>query len=542
MVKKEGTLSEWLDSMRAGIYRPFTVVGSEKLDLTYRDPETGAETGISAMQYDLEFTYLGIEGGPLTGEARLFCPGEVEGEIPLIVDIHYEMGAGEAAEFLRLGWMVLTPRNLPFDHGANFVGDGLNISIQLPQLAKRIPYVDGTRVGLIGGSAGGYQTLVVCAEAFPVTAAIASVPPVNLTYNLLYLQENDRFNEGLEPEEMPVPVLWAVRTLADESIKPLDKDRAGDGNWRAASPVHLVELITNPVLIPCSTADILVPIDQFGEEFIRKPAPGDFPEGFEFALEAFVPEGEARVKLMDVLPEGDTEVFIVKVPEDAPLQPKFPPEESEEPEDKPKPPFLAPRFSRKARFSIMVYDEGAPTPRCNHMKYQHAGRFSDFFVYHFSKEERLPKSMLTYPKLVRLMERIADEEKIRMYDRSRGDERPMHRRNKLPLERWDVVTGLYIFTDGGGDRDKLEHLRTLYSKLPDELKNLDLWEEPPEEGGPRKHIASFEDEPVAGMLYHRAEVLHSFGDGELAEKIGRELTENWRETAYAERYLGEFGP
>ena len=184
------------------------------------------------------------------------------------------MGAGGAAEFLRFGWMVLTPRYLRFDHGANLVGDGLNISIQLPQLAKRIPYVDQTRIGLIGGSAGGYQTLMVCAEIFPVTAAVANAPLVNLTYNLLY-SKNARFNEGLKPEEMPVPIVNVVKIVADGTIKLLGNDKPGDENWRAASPVHLVDFITNPVLIPCSTADILVPIDQFGEKFIKKPAPGD---------------------------------------------------------------------------------------------------------------------------------------------------------------------------------------------------------------------------------------------------------------------------
>lgn len=96
MAEKEDALFTWLRSMRQGMYRPFTIVGSEKLDLTYRDPETGAETGVSAMQYDLEFTYLGIEGRPLTGEARLFCPEEAGNDIPLIVDIHYEMGSGGA--------------------------------------------------------------------------------------------------------------------------------------------------------------------------------------------------------------------------------------------------------------------------------------------------------------------------------------------------------------------------------------------------------------------------------------------------------------
>ncbi len=540
MAQEEPSLSEWLDSMRTGVYRPFVVIGSEKLDLKYRDPETETETEISAMQYDLEFTYIGIEGSPLTGEARLFYPEGAEGEIPLIVDIHYEMGAGGAAEFLRFGWMVLTPRYLRFDHGANLVGDGLNISIQLPQLAKRIPYVDQTRIGLIGGSAGGYQTLMVCAEIFPVTAAVANAPLVNLTYNLLY-SKNARFNDGLKPEEMPVPIVNIVKIVADGTIKLLGKDKPGDENWRAASPVHLVDFITNPVLIPCSTADILVPIDQFGEEFIKKPAPGDFPEGFEFDLEAFVPEGEARVRLMDVLPKDDAEVFAVEVPEDAPLQPKFPPEESEEPEEKPEPPFLAPRFSEKARFSLMVYNEGAPTPRCTHLKYQHKGRFSDFFVYHFSKKDRLPKSVLTYQKLVRLMERIADDEKIKMYDRRREAETPMHRRNKLPLEKWDVVSGLHVFTDGGKDSDKLKHLKKLYSKLPDDLKNLDLWEEPEEEGGVRKRIASFEDEPIAGMLYHRAAVLYSFGDKELSEKLGMKLLEDWKGTAYAERYMEGFG-
>ena len=56
-------------------------------------------------------------------------------------------------------------------------------------MARALPWVDDTRVVIGGGSAGGWMTLLLAAETFPLAGAAPDVPPVNWGYNArLFLQ------------------------------------------------------------------------------------------------------------------------------------------------------------------------------------------------------------------------------------------------------------------------------------------------------------------------------------------------------------------
>jgi hypothetical protein len=74
--------------------------------------------------------------------------------------------------------------------------------------------------------------------------------------------------------------------------------------------------------------------------------------------------------LVDLLPEDETEIFLVETPGDAPRTPRLPPLEADadkEPDpNAPKPPMQTTPWSKDRRFSIVVWDEGPPNPLCGH--------------------------------------------------------------------------------------------------------------------------------------------------------------------------------
>ena len=62
----------------------------------------------------------------------------------------------------------------------------MNPDVALLHLARALPWVDDTRVVIGGGSAGGWMTLLLAAETFPLAGAAPDVPPVNWGYNGAY--------------------------------------------------------------------------------------------------------------------------------------------------------------------------------------------------------------------------------------------------------------------------------------------------------------------------------------------------------------------
>jgi hypothetical protein len=165
------------------------------------------------------------------------------------------------------------------------------------------------------------------------------------------------------------------------------------------------------------------------------------------------------------------------------------------------------------------------------MKYQHTTKLTRFFLYHFGKKERITKLMLTADKLNRLMERIASEEIIPIHYFSGEEKKSLHRRNKLLLEKCDVVVGLEVYINKDRNPENLEHLKNLYSKLPHALKNLDLTDEK------NNLVAAFEDEPAAGILYHKVDVLRNIDDINLANIVEQRFLKRYRHTKFAKVLL-----
>jgi hypothetical protein len=118
-------------------------------------------------------------------------------------------------------------------------------------------------------------------------------------------------------------------------------------------------------------------------------------------------------------------------------------------------------------WSIMIFDEGKPTPNSSHLRYNF-DQNADSFKAHYQGATLSPEQ-LTLTKLERLMERFVGTLSDAPLLRPESDSpKPVHRLNYPALERLDVVTGLLDYADLG--EGFAARLREVYGTLPDGLK------------------------------------------------------------------------
>ena len=494
------------------IDRPFRVAGQARVTVEHRLGSFTSKMGV--RQYDLEVPYLSIGGDARTGAARLFVRQDAKSPMPLIAVMHYELGLEGAAEYMAEGWAVMTPRE-----GLNPFGDSVNFNLALVQACRQMPFVDAQRIALVGGSAGGYVTLMVASQAFPIAAAAALAPLVSMPYNVEFFARNTaaarcgaKDDEGNDASCVPVfcSIAEAITGFA-AFLGPLGE------TWRAwlrNSPVGVMSLVTCPVLATFSTADTLVPVNQVSDGFAIRPGKGIFPEGFEFARRAVVATPPARRTFMQGA-GGRARVFRVAVPD---TLTKFweMGEAGAAAAD-----YLVPcMFSRSQRFSILILDEGAPDPRLGHFKYCFRHTAVPFLRYCFSRKAPLAPEQLTLRRLELLMRRFRREELDALVRCEEPRKPPMllTRRNTIAREKADVVAGLRAYCESGEAHRK--RLKALYRKLPASLRALDAG------------AARFDEDVIGGLAYHEAVLHHDSGDKARARALARELARRRVHRAY----------
>ena len=495
----------WLDELRSGvdlnrISTPIMVIEEEQIEIP------SGRRKLEVGQYDFRFKFPGTHGGDLDGNGRLFIPTRRPKErMPILVSMHYEIDANGASRFLRKGIAVITPHGPRSYIASNLLGHGVNHSISMARLPRRMPFIDQNRVVLFGGSAGGYHALMASSFVFPLTAVFAAVPPLNLKYNINYIVDNDRHNRVPgEPDQPAAPV---VRAVLEIGAKTADGGKPGKQTWKHFSPVFRTDLMTFPTVMTFVTADALVPICQLSKDLVQKPPPGMWPEGFSFDMDEIIPDPGERASLMDVLTERDCQLRIVRTPENTPTIDRT--RDQMTPDEISRIPHSPLEWSRKKRFSIHVLDEGPPEPFCGHAKYHHSVDDSSFFEYHFTRGI-LEASILTLRKLVQLMKRFKGIDPELGHEYGEDGVWAIKRRDNPSLERWYVAHGLEVFAGGEGNAKRLVNL---YRMLPAELKALDL-------GGAGGEFAR---EPVRTLLYHQLTSSVECGDLELARHLMRRL-------------------
>lgn len=418
-------------------------------------------------------TYPDIKGEPVDGQVKLYIPATLrdnaDAKLPLIHFAGYEIERAGGERHLQHGVVLST------SHGElpNPLVRGENLDVAILHRLRALPFIDDSKVQIIGGSAGGYMTLMLAAETFPLSCAGPDVPPFNLGYNVAYFAHNKALAPAQpEGQDHPnMPVLAAVIEIGELTAEVYGEDCEGDA-WLAASPINRLDEITCPTLITYSTADILVPIHQVGPEFAAPVDPAKFPEGFEIRVDAVVARPATRQTLMDVLPPERLEVFKLTVPDTAPrMRWDGTPSPGEAP-------VLEMPFSREKTFTLVVLDEGPVEPQCAHTKY-FVDANKDAFLQH-TREAAIAPAQLTGAKLQRLMLRYQHIEAHPALVQPPGSPAPFvaNRLDFPELERADVLRGLRAFA---ADPECAKRLVELYEALPDSLKALG---EDLTEGGP----------------------------------------------------------
>ena len=136
------------------------------------------------------------------------------------------------------GWVVVTPHQIE----ANPLVRTPNCDAALLHVARSLPFVDDARVLIGGGSAGGYMTLMLAAETFPLAGAAPDVPPMNLGYNAAYyLKQKARIDSTLPAVAGIVPII--------EQVAKIYAENTDDKTWYHHSPLSQIPTITCPVSV-----------------------------------------------------------------------------------------------------------------------------------------------------------------------------------------------------------------------------------------------------------------------------------------------------
>jgi hypothetical protein len=383
-----------------------------------------------------DFTYLDPHGEEKKARAKLYLPEAIrtdKAKAPLYFVAGYEATDAVALTHIKRGWVVVSPSHVE----PNPLVRTANPDTALLHIARSLRFVDDSKVVIGGGSAGGYITLMLAAETFPLAGAAPDVPPVSWGYTGAYFfKQYDKVLAARDAKQgREVPFLAAVTPML-KGARQLYGTEYGDLIWFRHSPLAHLATITCPVSALWSTADVLVPMQQVGNRWVQPFEPKEFPEGFTMDPARLTATREGRLRLTDVLADEEYEVFTLPVPDTV----------------TPAKPIELPVSARK-RWSVTILDEGPPGSKVGHFKHNLAVSREKFFRRILSGG--LAASQLTAPKLQRLMDRYAGIEwlptKLKHLDYAES-------------ERADVLRGLKTYV--AADPENARTFARLYRELP----------------------------------------------------------------------------
>ena len=311
---------------------------------------------------------------------------------------------------------------------------------------------------IIGGSAGGYETLVVSAEMFPVSSDYAGQPVFNLPYNLNYFEHNRKYTSMMSSDgkSSMLPVLNVVTPLKDQAAEIFGDDLT-DVKWYYLSPVSMLHRITCPIVVTGATGDMLCPAEQLTGKYVHPFDGQGFPDGFTMDFRKLTLVKKAQKRLDEIIPASKLNMIVLEKPNDTvemmsehTLGQAAPPEAV----SKMKP--IEIKWSKTKQWTLLLHDEGAPSRYAGHFRYfwnePPSWSYSELY-----KTEVPAPSILNAAKLQRLIERYECVVDSRV---TLKDGTAVHRTNYPVLEKLDVVTSLLDYINMGSKH--ADTLKTLY--------------------------------------------------------------------------------
>jgi hypothetical protein len=391
----------------------------------------------------VSFTYRDPHGNAKEAQAKLFVPELVHTQgyarRPMFFAAGYELPDGVEQHYTGRGWVVVSPHALE----TNPLVRTMNPDVALLHLARTLPWVEDTRIVIGGGSAGGWMTLLLAAETFPLAGAAPDVPPVNWGYNGAYFFKQLEKAGPDGGKTAKLPAVFAVGSLLKPCLSVYGENY-DDSAWFAASPIAQVSTITCPVSVYFSTADMLVPMNQVGARWVQPFEKSQFPDGFTMDPEKLITSREGRLRLLDVLPASAYELFNLAVPAGTARH--------NSPGTSGNATACELPMSTDKQWSIAIIDEGPPIPTIDHRKFN-VGLTRNVFLERVVTGKIAP-DQLTATKLERLMDRYVGKEWLPSQ---------LKQLDVPERERADVVRGLrtYVAASPANARQFTE----LYARL-----------------------------------------------------------------------------
>lgn len=404
--------------------------------------------------------YLDIHGKPKTGVARLIARTEdLQGKKPLPIFFHaeYEMKVKDAKKWCRQGWLVATAHYAQPAPSDPAIANGYNMARAIVQWLRRLPFADRTHLHVDGQSQGGYLALAIAADFFPVEAVTADAPIMNWDYTLSYWEANEKITKfpELNYKQSPLPFLWVVESTIDDNYRILGPDASSD-TFYYLSPVSFLDRITCPALITCSTADVLVPMEQLTRSRLAGLKPELFPAGYVRDFNLLTKRKIARKVFEDRLPPEKVQWETVSPPKNTyELTMAIATGEQDRPTNRIDGADLP--WSASRQWSICVLDEGYPVPQTGHRRFAWGCSSASFVRTH--KDKPFGVSLLNQAKLDHLLQRYAGHLTPSL---KLADGTSLNRLNYEAVEKRDVIVGLLDYAAMGKAYER--NLVNLYSQ------------------------------------------------------------------------------
>lgn len=261
----------------------------------------------NATEKHFEVPYLDHSGAKRTARGCLYLPDR-DGPIPLVFFSYYKVtkDSSELVQYLKEGWAVASPFE-DHDNNPEVTRDALVSNSALLYHLKHQKEIDGERIALAGGSAGGYMALMLSALHLFPCCTVAQGAFVNVFFNfrryaphlsginlpvLLSLKAEGRADLMTMLKELPIPYGIVFNTFRTPEIDA----RLDDPSIAAAvSPLMLTDCFSNPMMEIHNTSDILCPVDQITRRYTYAHVSPDLPQDYKIRLSDYdMPEGFAR--------------------------------------------------------------------------------------------------------------------------------------------------------------------------------------------------------------------------------------------------------
>jgi hypothetical protein len=239
----------------------------------------------------IEVSYIKEDGTVDTSrQIILYKPAGTEGNLPIIYIPHYaaEENTADFVSYIRHGWAVAAPYDVKNEYNGTLETDDLVFNNAALYAIRHMDGIDHQRIAVVGGSAGGYMSMMLNGLQMGTTASIANCPIVNAYFNFHeYFPACDDVNRNCGLFNFTMP----IQGMVSQSFQPINKI-IGDEDidrWEAVSAVSMARDYSNPVVIVHNTSDILVPMDQITHEYTYEHNDGTLPKGFDCKLPSNYP-------------------------------------------------------------------------------------------------------------------------------------------------------------------------------------------------------------------------------------------------------------